>query len=113
MAFISVSEFDCLSLTTNASYWHSLETSMLLTFHDLCGLDYSSLSNSFNMRYRAEAAFMAALLHDVLDDTPVPAKRIQQEFGPDVCGLVQKVSELSLMIQLLRRRKRMSNSKVN
>lgn len=66
----------------------------------------------WHMYFRAESAFMAALLHDVLDDTQVPAKRILQEFGPEVCGLVQKISELSLMIQLLRRRRRMSNSKV-
>jgi GTP pyrophosphokinase len=38
---------------------------------------------------------VAALLHDVVEDTPVPLSRIEQEFGPDVASLVDGVTKLS------------------
>jgi guanosine-3',5'-bis(diphosphate) 3'-pyrophosphohydrolase len=38
---------------------------------------------------------VAALLHDVVEDTPVPLSRIEDEFGPDVAQLVDGVTKLS------------------
>ena len=58
------------------------------------------------MSCRAEAAIIAALLHDVLDDTPVKVDQIEQQFGGEVASMVAKVSQLSSMNQLLRRRRR-------
>lgn len=55
---------------------------------------------------RAEAAIIAALLHDVLDDTSVKADQIEEQFGSEVASMVGKVSQLSSMNQLLRRRRR-------
>jgi (p)ppGpp synthase/HD superfamily hydrolase len=49
---------------------------------------------------------MAALLHDVLDDTPVPYPALEAEFGPRVAGMVAQVSKLSAVNQMLRRDKR-------
>ncbi|GMH42839.1 hypothetical protein BSKO_10758 [Bryopsis sp. KO-2023] len=62
---------------------------------------------------RAEPAFIAAILHDVLDDTDTPAEILEKEFGPTVCGLAQQVSELSSMIQLLRRHRRINGNKIS
>lgn len=56
---------------------------------------------------RAEPAFIAAILHDVLDDTDVTMEVLRDEFEEPVPNLVQQVSELSSMIQLLRRHRRM------
>ncbi|GIL88625.1 hypothetical protein Vretimale_17232 [Volvox reticuliferus] len=49
---------------------------------------------------------MAAVLHDVIDDTPTDLTAMQQAFGHRVSGLVNQVSKLSQMNQLLRRGKR-------
>ena len=38
---------------------------------------------------------VAALLHDVVEDTPVPLSRIEEEFGSDVAQLVDGVTKLS------------------
>ena len=56
--------------------------------------------------YRAESAIIAALLHDVLDDTSVKVHQIEDQFGKEVASMVGKVSQLSSMNQLLRRRRR-------
>lgn len=48
----------------------------------------------------------AAVLHDVIDDTDVPLSSIDAAFGPEVARMVNKVSQLSQMNQLLRRNKR-------
>ncbi|DBA73503.1 TPA: hypothetical protein ACH3X1_011529 [Trebouxia sp. C0004] len=55
---------------------------------------------------RAESAIIAALLHDVLDDTSVKVQQIEDQFGTEVASMVSKVSQLSSMNQLLRRRRR-------
>jgi len=55
---------------------------------------------------RAEMAVVVALLHDVLDDTQVSSKEVVLEFGPEVAEMVEKVSSLSSLNQLLRRNKR-------
>ena len=62
--------------------------------------------NSAMIGCRAEAAMIAALLHDVLDDTSVKADQIEEQFGSEVASMVAKVSQLSSMNQLLRRRRR-------
>ena len=62
--------------------------------------------NSVGMLCRAESAVIAALLHDVLDDTPVKGEQVEQQFGSEVASMVSKVSQLSSMNQLLRRRRR-------
>lgn len=49
---------------------------------------------------------MAALLHDVLDDTAVSYSALEEAFGPRVAGMVAQVSKLSAVNQMLRRDKR-------
>lgn len=41
-----------------------------------------------------EAVVLAAVLHDVLEDTPVTAGELEARFGPRVAELVQAVSEV-------------------
>lgn len=43
------------------------------------------------------AAMQAALLHDVTEDTPVPIKEIEQEFGSEVAALVQGMEKLAVV----------------
>ncbi|XP_043068217.1 guanosine-3',5'-bis(diphosphate) 3'-pyrophosphohydrolase MESH1 [Drosophila bipectinata] len=40
-----------------------------------------------------EAVLMAALLHDVVEDTDATFSDVEQLFGPDVCGLVREVTD--------------------
>ena len=61
---------------------------------------------------RAEATIIAALLHDVLDDTSVKAQQVEEQFGSDVVHMVAQVSQLSSMNQLLRRRRRQMVSQI-
>ena len=42
----------------------------------------------------------------MLDDTPVTAQQVEDQFGSEVASMVGKVSQLSSMNQLLRRRRR-------
>ncbi len=49
---------------------------------------------------------MAALLHDVVDDTRVGAAEVRRAFGPRIAGIVGQVGRLSTTAQLLRRRRR-------
>ena len=51
----------------------------------------------------ADAAIVAALLHDVPDDTPIATAALAAEFGGSVGSLVAAVSRLSRACQLLRR----------
>lgn len=55
---------------------------------------------------RRVQAVTAALLHDVVDDTPYRVDHIQQAFGKGVGRLVEKVSQISSMNQLMRRLQR-------
>lgn len=55
---------------------------------------------------RAQSAIQAALLHDVVDDTSTTLADIHGEFGVEVATMVHKISQLSTMNQLLRRRRR-------
>lgn len=55
---------------------------------------------------RRQNAVIAAILHDVLDDTSEDQSRLRATFGPDVSDMVEKVSKLSQVNQLLRRDKR-------
>jgi len=55
---------------------------------------------------RARSAVVAALLHDVLDDTPADARELEARFGPKVADMVTRVSQLSQVHQLLRRERR-------
>eukprot|EP00887_Chlorella_sp_A99_P008297 scaffold12.g8297.t1 len=57
---------------------------------------------------RAEDAIVAALLHDVLDDTAVDEQEVELEFGEAVAAMVVRVSQLSATNQLVRRRLRLS-----
>eukprot|EP00803_Ostreobium_quekettii_P003294 evm.model.scf_465EXC.2 EVM.evm.TU.scf_465EXC.2 scf_465EXC:15283-21782(+) len=69
-------------------------------------LIFEELLSAFVDDSRAEEAVMAAVLHDVLDDTKVTVEEVESAFGPAVANLVQQVSQLSSMVQLLRRRRR-------
>ncbi|KAJ9514706.1 hypothetical protein QJQ45_028414, partial [Haematococcus lacustris] len=51
-------------------------------------------------------ALVAAVLHDVIDDTSTTLATIEARFGSEVASSVSKVSKLSQMNQLLRRGKR-------
>ncbi len=53
-----------------------------------------------------EAAVLAALLHDVVDDTRVSLEEVRAEFGPRIARIVGQVAQLSTTTQLLRRRRR-------
>ena len=55
---------------------------------------------------RIEAAVIAALLHDTVDDTRVSLEEIYDVFGPRVAQIVGQVGQLSTTTQLLRRRHR-------
>lgn len=51
-------------------------------------------------------AIIVALLHDVIDDTYVGYDEVISMFGEEIAKMVQKVSELSSLNQLLRRNRR-------
>jgi (p)ppGpp synthase/HD superfamily hydrolase len=55
---------------------------------------------------RHETAVIAALLHDVLDDTHTTPEALSAAFGPTVTAMVVSVSKLSAVNQMLRRDKR-------
>ena len=43
--------------------------------------------------HNEELAITCALLHDVLEDTPVSANEVNREFGPQVCAGIQALSK--------------------
>lgn len=43
-----------------------------------------------------EAMLVAAVLHDVVEDTPVGPETIYRRFGEDICTLVQELTEVSV-----------------
>lgn len=55
---------------------------------------------------RYTSTIVAAILHDVIDDTHVDLSSIRSSFGSLVADMVSNVSRLSQMNQLLRRGKR-------
>lgn len=57
---------------------------------------------------RAVNTIVAGILHDVIDDAGENLRNIEQEFGDDVARLVDGVSKLSYINQLLRRHRRKS-----
>jgi len=61
---------------------------------------------------RASTAVVCAVLHDVIDDTHIPLEEVQGKFGPEVASIVSKVSHLSTLNQLLRRRRRLGKARV-
>lgn len=58
---------------------------------------------------RAEAAIIAAILHDVMDDAGVDRDEVHRHFGAHVALMVSKISQLSATNQLVRRRLRLSD----
>ncbi|CAD7699903.1 unnamed protein product [Ostreobium quekettii] len=94
--FAALAHKDQMRLTGKPYVTHCIHT----------GLIFEELLTSFVDDSRAEVAAMAAVLHDVLDDTNVTVEEVKKAFGPEVGDLVQQVSELSSMVQLLRRRRR-------
>jgi (p)ppGpp synthase/HD superfamily hydrolase len=50
---------------------------------------------------------VAAILHDVVDDTDVDISELEDIFGEQVASMVSKVSQLSQTNQLVRRRLRL------
>ena len=62
--------------------------------------------NEVGSSCRIEAAVMAALLHDTVDDTRVSLEEIYDDFGSRVAQIVGQVGQLSTTTQLLRRRRR-------
>lgn len=57
---------------------------------------------------RAVNTIVAGILHDVIDDAGENLRNLEQEFGDDVASLVDGVSKLSYINQLLRRHRRKS-----
>lgn len=49
---------------------------------------------------------MAAILHDVVDDTSFSLSMVSQSFGEGVATLVDTVTQISQLNQLMRRYKR-------
>ena len=49
---------------------------------------------------------MAALLHDVVDDTRCTLAEVEAKFGARIARIVRQVGQLSTTTQLLRRRRR-------
>ena len=70
---------------------------------DMCPM-LSSKTNT--LCFRAQMAIMAALLHDVVDDTAVDLAEVSARFGAKVADIVHFVSRLSDVNQLLRRQLR-------
>ena len=56
---------------------------------------------------RSVAAVVAALLHDVVDDTATTLEDVAAAFGAEVASLVDGVTRLSQLNQLLRRHRRL------
>lgn len=74
---------------------HAVETARIMA-----GLVPSSSS-------RSVAAVVAALLHDVVDDTSTTLEDVAAAFGTEVASLVDGVTRLSQLNQLLRRHRRL------
>ncbi|KAK3276560.1 hypothetical protein CYMTET_15372 [Cymbomonas tetramitiformis] len=55
---------------------------------------------------RSQTAVLAAILHDVVDDTDCELTDVTAKFGPEVSSLVDGVTQLSQINQLLRRHRR-------
>ncbi|GLC43641.1 hypothetical protein PLESTM_001498700 [Pleodorina starrii] len=79
---------------------HCIETALIV---EAC---LPTAHNSAAEQQRHVCCIMAAVLHDVIDDTPTDLSAMQLAFGPRVAALVNQVSKLSQMNQLLRRGKR-------
>lgn len=45
-----------------------------------------------------EDSIIAAILHDVVEDTPVTREEVEKEFGPDVRAMVEGVTKLGLRV---------------
>lgn len=56
---------------------------------------------------------MAALLHDVVDDTRIDFAEVEAAFGPQTAALVATVTRLSQMNQLMRRKARKAREQVS
>ena len=56
---------------------------------------------------RSVAAVAAALLHDVVDDTSTTVEDVAAAFGTEIAALVDGVTRLSQLNQLLRRHRRL------
>eukprot|EP00210_Caulerpa_lentillifera_P005771 g5518.t1 len=77
---------------------HCIHTALIL----------EDLLNSALPDDRCEVAMICAVLHDVLDDTQTTKAEIEQQFGHRISDALQKISNLSTMIQQLRRHRRRS-----
>lgn len=55
---------------------------------------------------------IAALLHDVIDDTAVTAAEVEHRFGAATHALVASVTKLSQINQLIRRKHRRAREEV-
>ncbi|KAK9904975.1 hypothetical protein WJX75_006786 [Coccomyxa subellipsoidea] len=89
-------------LTGDPYIVHCVETAAIVEcLHATSRLD--------EMDERVEAAVLAALLHDVVDDTRVSLEEVRAEFGPRIARIVGQVAQLSTTTQLLRRRRRTHN----
>lgn len=82
--------------TGEAYITHCIHTALIL--ENLLG---ASLQNE-----RCEMAVICAILHDVLDDTSTTYTDLRREFGEAIATAVRQISEMSSMIQLLRRHRR-------
>ncbi|KAG1681598.1 hypothetical protein FOA52_014106 [Chlamydomonas sp. UWO 241] len=75
---------------------HCIETALIVEHNIPPNVEYK----------RYTSTIVAAVLHDVIDDTSVGLGVIRDAFGDSVAGMVANVSRLSSMNQLLRRGKR-------
>ncbi|KAH8278740.1 hypothetical protein KR018_008118, partial [Drosophila ironensis] len=57
-----------------------------------------------------EAVLMAALLHDVVEDTNTTFEDVEKYFGPDVCGLVREVTDNKSLEKQERKRLQIVNA---
>ncbi|WP_343391786.1 HD domain-containing protein [Candidatus Amarobacter glycogenicus] len=57
------------------------------------------------------ATLAAALLHDVVEDTPYTIEMMQRDFGPEVAKLVDGVTKLDKINELRRTHERMADTK--
>jgi HD domain len=71
-----------------------------------------NLSYVLPLTCRSQLAVMAALLHDVVDDTRIEFAEVEAAFGAPTAALVATVTRLSQMNQLMRRKARKAREQV-
>lgn len=86
--------------------WHQEDRLPTYMQHAFCRPPLNNSVSLDGLYCRVEAAVIAALLHDTVDDTRVSLEEIYDDFGARVAQIVGQVGQLSTTTQLLRRRRR-------